>query len=208
MGKYPRRRTNHELGNGMKMWKGSGNTTTLLFSLKELENLHQEGRGQVNTIVMEHLHKSGPANKQHTYHHFMLGCVQNVHYLPIFHKIYSFSTPRKLNNFFANHSLRMCERHNGWDFWRLRGALSWRQSGSLPVRTCYRVTFTLCYALSELVEDIINREVALTAASSNLVWKAVLLSHYGINIKAGRIFMLFLCTAYYYYESLAIGFEN
>ena len=36
--------------------------------------LHQEKRGQVKTIVMEHfngivLHKSGPANKQHTNHH-------------------------------------------------------------------------------------------------------------------------------------------
>jgi hypothetical protein len=41
------------------MWKGSGNINTLLFSLKGLEILHQERRGQVN--------KSGPANKQHTY---------------------------------------------------------------------------------------------------------------------------------------------
>ena len=38
----------------MKMWKGNGNTTTLLFSLKGLEILHQEGRVQVNTMVMEH----------------------------------------------------------------------------------------------------------------------------------------------------------
>ena len=53
-----------KLTNGMKMWKG--NTTTLLFSLKGLEILHQERRVQVNTIVMKHLnsillHKSGPA---------------------------------------------------------------------------------------------------------------------------------------------------
>jgi len=61
----------HKLANGMKMWKGIGNTTRLLFSLKELEILHQERREQVKTIVMEHFngilfHKSGPANKQHT----------------------------------------------------------------------------------------------------------------------------------------------
>ena len=53
------------------MWKGNGNTTTLQFSLKGLEVLYRERR-QVNTIVMEHFssilfHKSGPANKQHTY---------------------------------------------------------------------------------------------------------------------------------------------
>ena len=61
----------HKLANGMRVWKGIGNTTTLLFSLKGLEILHQERRGQVKTIVMEHFndilfHKSGPANKQHT----------------------------------------------------------------------------------------------------------------------------------------------
>ena len=55
----------------MKMWEGSGNTTTLLFSLKGLEILHQERRGQVKTIVMEQFngilfYESGPANKQHT----------------------------------------------------------------------------------------------------------------------------------------------
>jgi hypothetical protein len=59
------------LANGMKMWKGNGNTTTLLYSLKRLEIVHQERRGQVKTIVMEHFncilfHKSGPVNKQHT----------------------------------------------------------------------------------------------------------------------------------------------
>jgi hypothetical protein len=61
----------HKLANGMKMWKGIVNTTTLLFSLKGLEILHQERIGQVKTIVMEHFngilfHKSRPANKQHT----------------------------------------------------------------------------------------------------------------------------------------------
>ena len=62
---------NHKLANGMKMWKGNGDITTLLFSLKRLETVDQERRGQVKTIVMEHFndilfHKSGPANKQHT----------------------------------------------------------------------------------------------------------------------------------------------
>jgi hypothetical protein len=57
---------NHKLANGTKMWNGNGNTTTLLFSLKGLEILHQERRGKVRTIVMEHFndilfHKSGPA---------------------------------------------------------------------------------------------------------------------------------------------------
>jgi hypothetical protein len=72
MGNYPWRRMNHKLTNVMKMWKGNGSTTTLLlFSLKGLEILHQERRGQAKTIVMEHFniilfHKSGPANKQDT----------------------------------------------------------------------------------------------------------------------------------------------
>ena len=49
----------------------NGNTTKLLFSLKELEILHQERRGQVKTIAMEHFnvilfHKSRSANKQYT----------------------------------------------------------------------------------------------------------------------------------------------
>jgi hypothetical protein len=62
---------NHKLANDMKMWTENGNTTTLLFSLKRLEIVHQERRGQVKTIVMEHFngilfHKSGSANKQHT----------------------------------------------------------------------------------------------------------------------------------------------
>ena len=54
MGKYPRRRMNQKLAVGMKMWKGNGNTTTLLFSTKGLKILHQERRGQVKTKVMEH----------------------------------------------------------------------------------------------------------------------------------------------------------
>ena len=62
---------NHKVANAMKMWKGNRNTTTLLFSLKWLEILHQDIRTQVETIVMELFnnilfHKDGPANKQHT----------------------------------------------------------------------------------------------------------------------------------------------
>ena len=69
MGNYLWRRMNHKFANGM-MWKGNGNTPTLLFSLKRLEIVLQ-GRRKVKTIVMEHFndfpfHKSGPANKQHT----------------------------------------------------------------------------------------------------------------------------------------------
>ena len=57
---------------GMKIWKGNGNTTTILFSLKGLEILHQEKREQMDTIVMEHFksflfHNSGTTNKQNTY---------------------------------------------------------------------------------------------------------------------------------------------
>ena len=56
----------------MKMWKGNGNTTTLLSSLKGFGNLDQERRGQVDIIVMEHFKsilfiKPGPANKQRSY---------------------------------------------------------------------------------------------------------------------------------------------
>ena len=47
-------------------------SVSVLFSVKGLGTLHQERRGQVNPIVMEHfnsilLFKSGPVNKQHTY---------------------------------------------------------------------------------------------------------------------------------------------
>ena len=60
---------NHKLAKGMKMWKGNGNSTTL-FSLKGLEIVHQETRGYVKPMVMEHLndilfHKPEPASKQH-----------------------------------------------------------------------------------------------------------------------------------------------
>jgi hypothetical protein len=59
---------NHKLVNGAKMWKGNGNTDTLLFFLKGLEILHQETKGQVKAIVMEHFndilfHKSEPASE-------------------------------------------------------------------------------------------------------------------------------------------------
>ena len=52
--------------------EGNKDNITLLFFLKGLESLHQERRGHVKTIVMEHFnsilfHKSGSANKQHTY---------------------------------------------------------------------------------------------------------------------------------------------
>ena len=71
MGNYLWRRMNHKLANDMKMWKGNWNTTKLLFSLKKLQILQQERRGQVKTILMEYLnsilfHKSGPDNNQHT----------------------------------------------------------------------------------------------------------------------------------------------
>jgi hypothetical protein len=32
-----RRRVNYKLANGIKIWKGNGNTQTLLFSVKKLE---------------------------------------------------------------------------------------------------------------------------------------------------------------------------
>ena len=73
LGNYPSRWMKHKLANGMKMLKGNGNTTKLLFSLKGLKMLHQERRGQVKSIVMKHFnfilfHKSGPANKLHANH--------------------------------------------------------------------------------------------------------------------------------------------
>ena len=72
IGNYPCRRMNYKQANIMKMWKGNGNTNTLLSSLKVIEILHQGRRGLVNVIIMAHFnsilfHKSGPANKQHTY---------------------------------------------------------------------------------------------------------------------------------------------
>ena len=64
---------NHKLANGMKMWKGNGNTITLLFSLKGLGNVtsrnkmtsEHHGNG---TLQRRPLRKSEPANKQHTNH--------------------------------------------------------------------------------------------------------------------------------------------
>ena len=52
---------NHMLANGMKIWKGKWNTTTLLSSLKGLEILHQEGRGQNDLYYSEFLmaHEGG-----------------------------------------------------------------------------------------------------------------------------------------------------
>ena len=66
MGNYPWRWINHKLANGMKIWKGTGNTATLLLSLKEPQILHQERRGQIKIMVMEHFngilfHKSFPS---------------------------------------------------------------------------------------------------------------------------------------------------
>ena len=62
----------HTLAKGMKTWKGNRNATTLLFSLKGLEVLLRDGRGEVKAIVMEYFnsilfHKFGPANKYHIY---------------------------------------------------------------------------------------------------------------------------------------------
>ena len=48
LGNYPLRRMNPKLANDTKMWKGNGITTTLLFSLKGLEILHQEKREREN----------------------------------------------------------------------------------------------------------------------------------------------------------------
>ena len=39
----------------------------IIIFLERTWNLNRERRVQVNTIAMEHFHKSGPANKQHTY---------------------------------------------------------------------------------------------------------------------------------------------
>ena len=49
----------------MKMWKGNGNITTLLFSLKGHEILYQERRGQVKTIVMERFNGKQRINPHH-----------------------------------------------------------------------------------------------------------------------------------------------
>ena len=39
---------NHMLTKGMKMWKGNGNTNTVLFSLKGVKILHKEKITQVD----------------------------------------------------------------------------------------------------------------------------------------------------------------
>ena len=81
MGYYPRRRVNHKLTNDTEIWKGNQNTTKLLFYLKGLNILHQERRGQVKTMLMEHFnsilfHMSGSANKQHTNHLWFFYIIQ------------------------------------------------------------------------------------------------------------------------------------
>ena len=63
---------NHKLAKGMKIWKGIKNTTTLLFSRKDLKFHTKKEANKWTPIVMEHFNsipfnKSGPANKQHTY---------------------------------------------------------------------------------------------------------------------------------------------
>ena len=73
-----------QLGNAMKMWKGNGNTTTLLFYLKELDILY-EWREQVTTVVMEHFNsilfcKSGPADKQHIYYYMYMDAAPNLYF--------------------------------------------------------------------------------------------------------------------------------
>ena len=59
----------------------------IIIFLKRLETLHQERSGQVNTFVMGHFnsilfHKSGPANKQHTYQSINT-CEQITHSMSI-----------------------------------------------------------------------------------------------------------------------------
>ena len=41
---------NHKRANAMKMWKGNRNTTTLSFSVKALQILHEEGRARVRVL--------------------------------------------------------------------------------------------------------------------------------------------------------------
>ena len=73
------------MANGLKMWKGNWKTTTLLFSLKELELLYQGRRGHVKTIVMEHFnsilfHIQDLLNKQHGYQVIILVNVRDCPY--------------------------------------------------------------------------------------------------------------------------------
>ena len=61
---------NQKLANDMKMWKGNGNTITLLFFLKGLK-IKFYIKKEEDTIMWVHFksilfHKSEPANKQHT----------------------------------------------------------------------------------------------------------------------------------------------
>jgi hypothetical protein len=42
----------HVLANTLDTSKGNGSTATLLFLLKRVENLYQEGSGQVKALVM------------------------------------------------------------------------------------------------------------------------------------------------------------
>ena len=39
------------MAHGMKLWKGNGDTSALLFYLKGLEIVHQERRGHVNEKI-------------------------------------------------------------------------------------------------------------------------------------------------------------
>ena len=73
------------------MWKGNENSTILLFSLKGLQILHQERRGQVKTLVMEHFnsilfHKSGPA-KQVAYQSINQKCRKDLDILNEGHRM-------------------------------------------------------------------------------------------------------------------------
>ena len=62
-------------------------TVILLHNYFPWKDLHQERRGQVNKIVMDHfksilLEKSGPANKQHTYRSIIDARGQTLRYGP------------------------------------------------------------------------------------------------------------------------------
>ena len=59
---------NHKFSNGLEMWKEDNKIPKIL---------HQEIRGQVKTIVMEHFksilfHKYRSANKQHTFNQLII----------------------------------------------------------------------------------------------------------------------------------------
>ena len=61
MGNYPCRRMNEKLANGMQLWKGNGNATTLSFCLKRLEVLHEEKKKKRTNE-----HHSGETFKKHS----------------------------------------------------------------------------------------------------------------------------------------------